>query len=163
MSLNSNLFLDLTDIPNIDEVIQFVLKEETFIKEVSARNKALIECYSHFRNINCNFYFETPYLSDKDIEISLKWYNGVTEIYSHVQNKNVLRNYLISKHYDDYELGRVLSARSAEKVASEFYKSRNLPVQDISIRQLNDNVQDNDWKYYDLQIDGQFPVDVKKC
>ena len=59
----------------------------------------------------------------------------------------------------DGELGRLLSARSAEKIATDFYRSYGKMVEDISITQLDEN-NNPDWRDYDLNVDG-WHIDVK--
>jgi hypothetical protein len=71
------------------------------------------------------------------------------------------QGYISGKNREDYEMARVLSARVAERVAFQFYKSLEYPVVDISITQLNSGSQD--WKTHDLLVDSQHPVDVKNA
>ncbi len=59
------------------------------------------------------------------------------------------------------ELGRVLSARAAEKTAIEFFQGYGFAVDDVSITQLG-NPEALDWRTHDLLVNGS-PVDVKNA
>lgn len=60
----------------------------------------------------------------------------------------------------EYEAARLLSARAAELAAAAYYRTLGCSVIDISITQLANN--DNQWKDFDLLVDGQ-PIDVKNA
>ena len=66
---------------------------------------------------------------------------------------------VIENRDKNWELGRLLSARSAEKVAISFYRNYDKEVKDISITQTDVKVS-SEWRLYDLDVDG-LPVDVK--
>lgn len=112
----------------------------------------------------------TPILYEEDINLSIEW----------IQDKNLqneLRNYknfgvLIDQYEKDKEagdtksakaalkeIGRVLSARAAEKAAKLVYEQNGAKVEDVSIQPLRQRNL-TDWKYFDLKVDG-YPVDIK--
>jgi hypothetical protein len=62
------------------------------------------------------------------------------------------------RYRDNYELGRMLSARAGEKAAEAFYAARGLTVRNVSLDQLDGRA--DAWKTHDLTVDGR-PVDVK--
>ena len=60
-----------------------------------------------------------------------------------------------------WESGRLLSARSAEKIARDFYQRYGKEVKDVSITQIEENNEsESDWCKYDLDVEG-LHVDVK--
>ena len=100
--------------------------------------------------------FPLPELDEDDIQLIGKWYKPPLS--------NLDRKFLIENHGEDRELGRLLSARSAEKIAMDFYQNQKYvrEVEDISITQIKKN-NDPDWEKwnkYDLNVDG-CPIDVK--
>ena len=100
--------------------------------------------------------FSLPKLKEEDIQLVGKWYKPPLS--------SLDRKLLIENHGEDLELGRLLSARSAEKIAMDFYQNQKYvrEVEDISITQIKKN-NDPDWekwKKYDLNVDG-CPIDVK--
>ena len=102
-------------------------------------------------NPNVRAYFPLPELNEDDIQLVGKWYQS--------PQNNLDRKSLIKSKSKDWELGRLLSARSAEKIAMDFYRNYGKEVKDISIIQIDEN-NNFDWKDYDLNVDG-FPIDVK--
>jgi len=70
---------------------------------------------------------------------------------------------------NDYTMARMLSARTAEKIAMQFYQSLGFVVNDVSIKQpVKDSKNppktiSNDWKLYDLLLDGEISIDVKNA
>ena len=100
--------------------------------------------------------FPLPELNEGDIQLVGKWYKPPLS--------SLDRKLLIENHGEDPELARLLSARSAEKTAMDFYQNQKYvrEVEDISITQIKEN-NDPDWekwKKYDLNVDG-CPIDVK--
>ena len=96
----------------------------------------------------------TPILDEDDFTLAIDWLDN--------NYKNKIKNsvnVVLEKFGDDYEIGRVLSARAAEKAAEIFYERCGFKVVDVSIKQLKENGNDA-WKYYDLEVDG-YPIDVK--
>jgi hypothetical protein len=66
----------------------------------------------------------------------------------------------VKENPNNFDLGRLMSARLAEKAVIEFYRSNKYKVTDISILQISDE-GNTEWKDYDLLIDGKIPIDVK--
>lgn len=96
----------------------------------------------------------TPILNEDDFVLSMAWLDN--------NLKNIINNRVdtvLEKFGKNYEVGRVLSARAAEKAAKMFYERCGFKVEDVSISQM---IQNNkcDWKDFDLKVDG-FPVDIK--
>ena len=102
-------------------------------------------------NPNVTTYFSLPKLDQHDLWLVEKW--------CQLPRNSLNRTSLIKTCSKDPKLDRLLSARSAEKVAADFYRYYGKKVKDISITQINENSK-SDWKDYDLNVDG-FPIDVK--
>lgn len=96
-------------------------------------------------------FFSLKELDQLDIKLVIKWWRRDS-----VCNDKWS---LINDYGMDWELGRLLSARSAEKVAAEFYGNYGKKIRDISITQTDEKIR-SDWRIYDLDVDG-LPVDVK--
>jgi hypothetical protein len=70
---------------------------------------------------------------------------------------------------DDFTLAKMLSARTAEKIAVKFYQSLGHEVIDVSIKQpvkdanIQSNSNFNDWKLFDLLLDDEISIDVKNA
>lgn len=64
---------------------------------------------------------------------------------------------------DSHEMARMLSARSAEKVAGLFYERLGYLVDDTAIEQLNAEGQSKDWLRYDISLDNHINIDVKNA
>lgn len=60
----------------------------------------------------------------------------------------------------EHDANRLISARLAERAATEYYKTIGLSVEDISITQLNKN--NDQWRDFDILVDGK-PIDVKNA
>ena len=105
-------------------------------------------------NPKVNACFPLPKLNEDDIRLIEEWNQS--------PQNNLDRKSLIEGESKDWELGRLLSARSAEKIATDFYQSYGKTVEDISITQIdeNNNSENPDWKDYDLNVDGCL-IDVK--
>lgn len=91
-------------------------------------------------------------LNEQDLEIAMDWAN--------------------TEKSNDYTMARMLSARSAEKVAIKFYQSLGFEVNDVSIKQpikiskrTSPNISEDsdDWKLYDLLLNGEISIDVKNA
>ena len=95
--------------------------------------------------------FPLPKLDEDDIRLVEEWNQS--------PQNNLDRKSLIEGESKDWELGRLLSARSAEKIATDFYQSHGKTVEDISITQIDEN-NNPDWRDYDLNVDGCH-IDVK--
>ena len=106
--------------------------------------------------------FPLPELDEDDIQLVGEWNQSqlVGEWNQSLQN-NLDRKSLIENESKDRKLGRLLSARSAEKIATAFYQGYGKSVEDISITQIDENNNsDSDWRNYDLNVDGCL-IDVK--
>ena len=102
-------------------------------------------------NPNVTACFSLPKLDQRDLWLVEEWCEF---------RKNTLnRTSLIKTCNKDPKLGRLFSARAAEKVAVSFYQHYGKRVKDISITQIYKN-SNCDWKHYDLDIDG-LHLDVK--
>ena len=102
-------------------------------------------------NPNVETCYPLPKLGDRDLRLVEKWY--------HLPRNSLDRTSLIKTRSKDWELGRLLSARSAEKVAADFYQHYEKKVKDISITQIDEN-SESDWRNYDLNVDSTL-IDVK--
>ena len=92
-----------------------------------------------------------PTLTESDIQLVSMWSQSV--------HSNLNRQSIIENYGKDWVLGRLLSARSAEKVAAEFYGNYGKTVRDISVTQIEEKPQ-SDWRIHDVDVEG-VPVDVK--
>lgn len=86
------------------------------------------------------------------------------------QDKQLAQLWSNSANPDNFTYAKMFSARAAEKVASEFYRSLGYSVDDISLTQLTENNADRksdkcstDWKLYDLKLNSIFCIDVKNA
>ena len=96
--------------------------------------------------------FPLPKLDEDDIQLIGKWCQP--------PRNNLDRTSIIkARSKEKWELGRLLSARSAEKVSIDFYRHYGKKVKDISITQIYENSK-CDWRNYDLDVDG-LHIDVK--
>ena len=102
-------------------------------------------------NPNVETCYPLPKLDDRDMHLVEKWH--------HLSRNSLDRLSLIKAESKDWELGRLLSARSAEKVAADFYQHYGKKVKDISIKQIDKNSK-SEWEKYDLEV-GNIPIDVK--
>lgn len=89
-----------------------------------------------------------------DLRLCLAWSNTPEP-----KQSNLSTRYL-SQLIGDFEAGRLISARLAERSASNYYLSLGAQVADISILQLDH--ADERWKKFDLLVDGR-PIDVKNA
>ena len=96
--------------------------------------------------------YPLPNLDDSDLQLVGEWCRP--------SRSDLHRTSLIAaRSRKDKELDRLLSARSAEKVAADFYRHYRKNVADISITQIDEN-RTSEWKKFDLYVD-DFSVDVK--
>ena len=103
-------------------------------------------------NPNVATSFPQPQLDENDIKLVGKWCQP--------QRHNLDRVSIIeAQSKEKRELGRLLSARAAEKVAMSFYWHYGKEVKDISITQIDQNSK-SEWEKYDLDVD-ELPIDVK--
>ena len=110
--------------------------------------KRFSNLYEKAMNPNVMADFPLPVLNEDDIQLVEKWCKYSLD-----------RKSLVEDESKDWKLGRLLSARSAEKIAMDFYQNYGKEVKDISITQIDEN-NNSDWSDYDLNVDG-LPVDVK--
>lgn len=102
----------------------------------------------------------TPDLDEKDIQLAFEWLPR--DHLPHVRGADPRKLILSDESaHKDYELGRVLSARAAEKAALEFYSRLGMRVEDESIKQLN-SPHGGDWQRFDLTANER-SVDVKNA
>ena len=70
---------------------------------------------------------------------------------------------------DDFTMAKMLSARTAEKIAVKFYQSLGYEIIDVSIKQPVKGANNpttscsNDWKLFDLLLNGEIGIDVKNA
>ena len=102
-------------------------------------------------NPNVETCFSLPKLDEDDLRLVEKWHN--------LRRNSLDRTSLIENENTDRTLGRLLSARAAEKVAMDFYQHYRKKLKDISITQIDENIE-SEWKKYDLDVDDT-PIDVK--
>ena len=98
--------------------------------------------------------FSLPELDEDDIQLVGKWDPLLSNL-----DRTSLIELTETDNKAKWESGRLLSARSAEKIARCFYRNYEKEVKDISITQIDEN-NNFDWKDYDLDVDG-LHVDVK--
>ena len=127
------------------------LPEQTIQKVNGYRQKRFSDLSVKAQNPIVETCFSLPKLDEDDLQLVGKWWNSPQDHYD--------RKLLIENYDQDWELGRLLSARSAEKVAAEFYRHYEKNVKDISITQIDENDK-SDWRNHDLDVDG-LPIDVK--
>lgn len=93
------------------------------------------------------WYAENSYseLNDNDIELARGWANAEKD--------------------NDHTMARMLSARTAEKIAEKFYRALGFEINDVSIKQLDKESINlsNDWKSYDLLLNNKISIDVKNA
>ena len=133
---------------------------EEIVQEINGYKKKLMDI-KRFTNLsekamnpNVRAHFSLPELDEDDIQLVGKWdplLNNLdrTSLIELTENDNKAK----------WESGRLLSARSAEKIAVCFYRNYEKGVKDISITQIDEN-NNFDWKDYDLDVDG-LHVDIK--
>ena len=135
------------------------LSEQT-IQEINGYQKILMDrkrfsdLSEKAMNPDVRAHFPLQELDEGDIQLVGKWHHPILN--------NLDRTSLIKLVKTDnkakWESGRLLSARSAEKVARDFYQYEK-EVKDVSITQIDKN-EELDWRKYDLDVEG-FHVDVK--
>ena len=105
-------------------------------------------------NPDVRAHFSLPELDEDDIQLVGKWDPLLSNL-----DRTSLIDLTETDNKAKWESGRLLSARSAEKIARCFYRNYEKEVKDISITQIDED-NDFDWKDYDLDVDG-LHVDVK--
>jgi hypothetical protein len=131
------------------------------INDLSQSNlRILIQIVADLENNLIETKINHPYLDEMDIQLALEWLPSgyLPLIKQSSYRQSILQNDIARK---DYQLGRVLSARAAEKAVIEFYENHGMFVEDISCTQIS-NPNLLDWKIYDLRVNNT-PVDVKNA
>ncbi len=105
-------------------------------------------------NPNVRAHFSLPELDEDDIQLVGKWDPLLNNL-----DRTSLIELTETDNKAKWESGRLLSARSAEKIARCFYRNYGKEVKDVSITQIEKN-NNFDWKDYDLDVDG-LHVDIK--
>ncbi len=140
------------------ERIARLAKEQHKQKVLQPFNEFLQLVATSFSNQHSVF-INSPELLISDIALALEW----SKLDSW-DKKTILsdpREAIKSGDFQhDYELGRVLSARAAEKAALRFFRHLGSHVQDVSIQQIKGDSTEERWKKGDLVIDGTL-YDVK--
>ena len=113
-------------------------------------------------NIKTKTHFPLQELDEDDIQLVGEWCTLLNNL-----DRNSLIELIKTDSKAKWESGRLLSARSAEKIARCFYQKYEKKVKDISITQIKDvsitQIEKNDksdWRKYDLDVEG-LHVDVK--
>ena len=127
------------------------LPEQTIQKVNGYWQKRFSDLSVKAMNPNVQTCFSLPKLDEDDLLLVEKWHK--------LRWNSLDRTSLINTKNANWELGRLFSARSAEKVAADFYRHCRKKVADISITQIDKNSK-SEWDKYDLNVDG-FPIDVK--
>ena len=105
-------------------------------------------------NPNVRAHFSLPELDEDDIQLVGKWDPLLNNL-----DRTSLIELIKTNSKAKWESGRLLSARSAEKIARDFYQKYGKEVQDVSITQIEEN-KNCDYLKYDLDVEG-LHVDVK--
>ena len=113
--------------------------------------KRFLDLSTQAINPNIETCYPLPKLDEDDLRLVERWH--------HLPRNSLDRTSLIKSESENWELGRLLSARSAEKVAAAFYQHYGKKVKDISIKQIDKNSK-SEWGKYDLSVDDS-PIDVK--
>jgi hypothetical protein len=100
-----------------------------------------------------NKIYAMPDLDNTDIELAIRWSGSVCQ---HEIDPNDILN---GKYGDKFVVGKMLSARAAEKASLEFYRRYEQDVADLSIKQVTEP-NNADWRICDLLV-GKRPIDVK--
>ena len=106
-------------------------------------------------NPNVRAHFPLPELDEYDIQLIGEWCTLLNNL-----DRSSLIELIKTDSKAKWESGRLLSARSAEKIARYFYQNNyGKEVKDVSITQIDKNKK-SDWRKYDLDVEG-LHVDVK--
>lgn len=163
-NLASQYPIDQSNYNTLDEIYDRLMRmnqkiklPEKAIQEVNGYHRTLMDrvqfstLSEKAMSPNMTASFPLPRLNEADIQIVEEW--------CQLPRNTLDRTSLIETNNKDWELGRLLSARSAEKIAKAFYKKYGKKVKDISVTQVYEN-NNSDWKSHDLNVDG-LPIDVK--
>ena len=106
-------------------------------------------------NPNVRAHFPLPELDEYDVQLVGEWCTLLNNL-----DRSSLIELIKTDSKAKWESGRLLSARSAEKIARDFYQNNyGKEVTDVSITQIDKNKK-IDWRKYDLDVEG-LHVDVK--
>ena len=112
--------------------------------------------------IDGNVEILTPIPTPEDLSLAAKWTGDPRLLSEDFDRWLALKEDGVPENLrKDWELGRCLSARLAEKAAANVYRNLNLSVRDIARTQLNEGGDDL-WKLCDLEVGGQ-KIDVKNA
>ena len=162
----------------LNEVNSYILAKEEFIK--------LLRLFPNKKETFKNF---NLFLDDEDIQKKLYGstlhykYRDFLNLFSQLQkykivniefDSNEVYNQLVQEDWelakkwankkdDNFELARMISARSAEKVAKRYYESLGFLVEDIALTQVTSKTFDSDWRVCDLKLNDKISVDVKNA
>lgn len=98
-------------------------------------------------------------LSSNDLRLVQQWMGNK---YSDLKKltPQIFRDFLSDKKYSkDFEIGRLLSARMAEKAVIHYFSINGFNCSDISLKQVTER-KNRDWKTHDISINGR-NYDVK--
>lgn len=76
-------------------------------------------------------------------------------------DKTLINKWTSYEPKSSFKIAQMISARGAEKLVINYYKSLGCTVEDISAHQVNQKIQD--WKKYDVRLDSKFLLDVKNA
>lgn len=137
------------------QIQQRKLPKQT-LPEINSQNlidrQRFINLSAQAMNPNVETCFSLPKLDEDDLRLVEKWDNRPP---NSLNRPSVIK----AQGKEKWELGRLLSARAAEKVAMDFYQHYKKKVKDISITQIDENIK-SEWQKYDLDVD-DIPIDVK--
>ena len=139
-----------------------ILKEKR-VKEKNNAIKSLWDIVSVMDKIkkeilNIPLSIPHPQLNNDDILLSLSWDDRFLSLKDQLADKKISFDELSITYEKNYELGRLLSARSAEIAVKLFYQKYGFLVEDTSLFQLEENQFSSAWKYYDLDVENWYPI-----
>jgi hypothetical protein len=141
---------------------QRILKKQASIQKRALELKELI----HQSEVKIRHSFTLPELNKPDLQLAIKWFEAEKSITididsSEPDTKSFMRE-VIQEIGDDYDFGKMLSARAAEVVAKTAFRVwGHLQISDISIQQIqNEDTPNQNWLTHDLLVDDT-PYDVK--
>ncbi len=145
----SMIFTRLTLPREVEKELETRYQKLTDIKRFSGLSEKAMN-----PNPNVRAHFPLPQLDEYDIQLVGEWCTLLNNL-----DRSSLIELIKTDSKAKWEAGRLLSARSAEKIARDFYQNYGKEVKDVSITQIEKNKK-SDWREYDLDVEG-LPVDVK--
>ena len=172
--------LEAIDVKKItpNEVNSYILAKEEFIKllELFPSEKETFKSFDLFlddEDIQKKLYGSTLHYKYRDflnLFSQLQKYKTVNIEFdsNEVYKQLILKDWELAKKWtnkedDNFELARMISARSAEKVAKRYYESLGFLVEDIALRQVTSKTFNSDWRVCDLKLNDKISVDVKNA